>query len=146
MAGINKAILVGNLGQDPELRHTTNGNSVANFSMATNRKWNDKDGVAQERTEWHRVVSWGKTAENVAKYLSKGRQAYVEGELRTRSWEDNEGVKRYVTEIHVGVPGTAIQFLGSGSGNGRPDSQPGFKNAGEDEDLPLSIPDDDIPF
>lgn len=151
MAGINKVILVGNLGQDPELRYTPNGNAVANFSMAANRRWNDKDGNPQERTEWMRVVAWGNTGENCAKFLSKGRQVYVEGELRTRNWEAacecGKAQTRYVTEVHVGVPGTNIQFLGSGNGNSkRPESQPGFTKPGDESETPISIPEDDIPF
>ena len=149
MAGINKVILVGNLGQDPDVRHTGNGTAVANFSVATNEKWTDKEGNPQEKTEWHRCVAWGKTGENCGEFLSKGRQVYIEGKSRTRSWESDckcgEKITRYSTEVHVGIPGTNIQFLGSGNGNGgsRPDQQPGYKTPGEE---PVSIPDDDIPF
>jgi single-strand DNA-binding protein len=109
MAGINKVILIGNLGKDPELRHTPQGQAVANFSLATSENWTDKNGQKQERTEWHRVVVWGKTAELVAKYLSKGRKAFVEGKLQTRAWDDKEGQKRYTTEIIA----TSVQFLDS---------------------------------
>ena len=107
MAGINKVILVGNLGKDPELRHTPQGQAVANFPLATSESWSDKNGQKQERTEWHKVVVWGKPAENVAKYLSKGRKAYVEGRLQTRAWDDKDGQKRYTTEIVA----TTVQFL-----------------------------------
>lgn len=109
MAGINKVILIGNLGKDPELRHTPQGQAVANFSLATSESWNDKNGQKQERTEWHKVVVWGKPAELVAKYLSKGRKAYVEGRLQTRAWDDKEGQKRYTTEVVA----TTVQFLDS---------------------------------
>lgn len=109
MAGINKVILIGNLGKDPELRHTPQGQAVANFSLATSESWNDKNNQKQERTEWHKVVVWGKPAELVAKYLSKGRKAYVEGRLQTRAWDDKDGQKRYTTEIVA----TTVQFLDS---------------------------------
>src|SRR5205814_88256 len=99
MAGINKVILIGNLGKDPELRHTPQGQAVANFSLATSENWTDKNGQKQERTEWHKVVVWGKPAELAAKYLSKGRKAYIEGRLQTRAWDDKEGQKRYTTEV-----------------------------------------------
>lgn len=106
---INKAILVGRLGQDPELRYTPSGSPVCNFSLATSESWTDKAGQKQERTEWHRIVVWGKLAELCNQYLNKGRQAYVEGSLQTSSWEDNNtGQKRYKTEINARV----VQFLG----------------------------------
>jgi len=91
-----QVILVGNVGQDPELRHTTNGNAVANFSLATNQRIK-----GEERTEWHRIVCWAKLAEMVAEHVQKGSSVLVTGELRTRDWEDNEGTKRYTTEVHV---------------------------------------------
>jgi single-strand DNA-binding protein len=114
MAGINKVILVGNLGKDPEVRHTPNGQAVANFSVATSESWTDKGGQKQERTEWHRVVAWGKLAELCGKYLSKGRQCYIEGKLQTRAWDDKDGGKRYTTEIIA----STVQFLSSGAGAG----------------------------
>ncbi len=109
MAGINKVIIIGNLGKDPELRHTPQGQAVANFPVATSESWNDKQGQKQERTEWHRVVVWGKLAELCGKYLSKGRKAYVEGRLQTRAWDDKDGQKRYTTEIIANT----VQFLDS---------------------------------
>ena len=112
MASINKVILIGNLGQNPELKFLTSGQAVANFSIATNKKWQDKEGKQVERTEWHRIVVWGKVAENCAKYLTKGRPVYIEGELQTRSWDDKDGTKRYTTEIQA----LNVQFLGSGNG------------------------------
>jgi single-strand DNA-binding protein len=112
MASVNKVILVGNLGRDPELRYIQSGQAVANFSLATNEKWKDKDGNNQERTEWHRIVVWGKSAENCAQYLQKGRSVYIEGKLQTREWEDKEGSKRSTTEIVA----QAVQFLGGRGG------------------------------
>jgi single-strand DNA-binding protein len=111
---VNKAILLGRLGNDPELRYTTNGGAVANFNVATNENWTDKSGQKQERTEWHRVVVWGKLAELCGQYLSKGRQVYLEGRIQTRDWTDKEGQKRYTTEIVA----QTVQFLGAGAGAG----------------------------
>lgn len=115
MAGVNKVIIVGNLGKDPEVRHTPQGQAVATFSVATSESWNDKTGQKQERTEWHRVVVWGKLAELCGRYLAKGRKAYIEGRLQTRSWDDKEGQKRYTTEIVANT----VQFLDSASGASR---------------------------
>jgi single-strand DNA-binding protein len=125
MASINKVILIGNLGRDPELRYIQSGQAVTNFSVATNEKWKDKDGNNQERTEWHRIVVWGKSAENCAQYLQKGRSVYIEGKLQTREWEDKDGNKRSTTEIVAQV----VQFLGGrgGSAGGDPST---------DRDLP----------
>ncbi len=109
MAGVNKVMLIGRLGQDPEVRYTTSGGAVANFSLATSENWTDKNGQKQERTEWHKVVVWGKVAELCGQYLSKGRQAFIEGRLQTREWMDKEGQKRYTTEIVA----QTVQFLGS---------------------------------
>lgn len=115
-SGVNKVILVGNLGADPEMRYTASGAGVCELRLATNESWTDKNGQRQERTEWHRIVVWGKRAELCSKYLSKGRQVYVEGRLRTRSWDDKEGNKRYTTEIVA----NDVQFLGGrGEGGGR---------------------------
>jgi single-strand DNA-binding protein len=110
MAGINKVILVGHLGSNPEVKTIGSGQQVAQFNIATSENWMDKNGQRQERTEWHRVVFWGKQAELCGKYLSKGRQVYIEGKLQTRQWEDAQGQKRYTTEII----GNSIQFLGGG--------------------------------
>ena len=112
MAGVNKAILIGNLGKDPEVRYTAGGQSVANFNIATSESWNDKQGQKQERTEWHRIVVWGKQAELCGEYLQKGRQVYVEGRLQTREWTDKEGKKNYTTEVVA----TNITFLSNGGG------------------------------
>ena len=96
---VNKVILIGRLGSDPELRYTPNGDAVTNFRMATNRVWKDREGNQQERTEWHRIVAWRKLAERCGEYLKKGSHVYIEGRLETRSWEDKNGNKRYITEI-----------------------------------------------
>src|SRR3954469_2204791 len=114
MAGsVNKVILVGNLGRDPEVRYTPSGQSVANFTVATNEAWTDKSGQKQERTEWHRVVVWGKAAENCGEYLSKGRQVFIDGRLQTREWTNKEGAKQYTTEI-VANPVGGVVFLAGG--------------------------------
>ena len=108
MASVNKAILIGNLGRDPELRYTKDARPVANFTLATNERWRDKQGNSQERTEWHRIVVWDKQAENCAQYLQKGRSVYIEGRIQTRDWEDKEGNKRQTTEIVA----QQVTFLG----------------------------------
>ncbi len=107
-SGLNKVFLLGRLGNDPEVRYTTNGGAVANFNVATNESWTDKQGQKQERTEWHRVVVWGKLGELCGQYLTKGRQAFLEGKLQTREWTDKEGAKRYTTEIVA----SNVQFIG----------------------------------
>lgn len=99
MRGINKVILIGNLGRDPEIRYTSNGQAVANFTLATTEARTNKEGEKQEFTEWHRVVAWARLAEICGEYLSKGKMVYIEGSLRTRSWEDKEGKKRWTTEV-----------------------------------------------
>ena len=109
MASINKVIIIGNLGNDPDLKHTPAGKAVANVSVATNKSWKNDAGVEQNAVEWHRIVVWGKTAENVARYLKKGSPAYFEGEIQTRKWEDKDGKTNYTTEIHAHV----VQFLSS---------------------------------
>ena len=127
MAGVNKAILVGNLGRDPELRTTPNGQSVVNFTLATSETWTDKSGERVERTEWHRIVVWGRTAEMCNQYLSKGRTVYVEGRIQTREWEDKDGNKRYTTEINANT----VNFIGPrGSGGGDSGGSPTGGSAG----------------
>ena len=114
--GINKVILVGRLGNDPEVRYIPNGGAVANLQVATSETWRDKQtGEMREQTEWHRVVLFGKLAEVAGEYLRKGAQVYIEGQLRTRSWDDNNGVTRYITEILVKNTGT-MQMLGRAAG------------------------------
>jgi single-strand DNA-binding protein len=148
MASVNKVILIGNLGRDPELRYTQGGQGVANFTLATNERWKDKDGQNQERTEWHRIVVWGKQAENCAQYLQKGRSCYVEGRLQTREWEDKEGNKRQTTEIVA----QNVTFLGGrdGAGRGAGTAPPmgGPSEGGPSEGGSMGPPPagDDIPF
>lgn len=112
---VNKVILVGRLGQDPELRYTPSGMSVANFNIATNENWTDKQGQKQERTEWHRIVVWGKMAELSNQYLGKGREVFIEGRLQTRQWQDQQGQTKYTTEVIA----QNVQFLGGGAGVSR---------------------------
>jgi single-strand DNA-binding protein len=112
--GVNKVILIGNLGADPEVRFTPGGQAVANFRIATSETWNDKNGQKQERTEWHRIVVWGKLAELCGEYLKKGRQCYVEGRLQTREWTDKENRKNYTTEVVANT----VTFLGGRDGAG----------------------------
>lgn len=138
---VNKVILVGNLGKDPEVRYTNSGSPVARFSLATSEVWNDRDGNRQERTEWHNVVVWGKQGEHCGQYLAKGRQVYVEGSIRTRSYDDKSGNKRYVTEVVA----QRVQFLGGGGGTRlaqQTDSAP--PDDGQSGAQPPI--DDDVPF
>ena len=140
---VNKVFLVGNLGRDPELRFTQGGRAVAKFPLATTEAWTDAGGSRQERTEWHNVVVWGKQAETCGQYLAKGRQVFVEGSIRSRSYDDRDGNKRYVTEII----GQRIQFLGGGGGGGGGGAsvQGAVEPAAPDDTAPAAD-DDDIPF
>jgi single-strand DNA-binding protein len=153
--GVNKVILVGHLGADPDMRYTPSGQGVCEMRIATSESWNDKNGQRQERTEWHRIVVWGKRAEVCSKYLAKGRQVYVEGRIQTRTYDDKEGNKRYITEVVA----QDVQFLGGGQGGGRdnrssdppPPSEGDFANGGFGGGAGASGgagggPDDDIPF
>jgi single-strand DNA-binding protein len=141
MASVNKVILIGNLGRDPEVRYTQNGTAVANFTLATNEVWNDKSGERQERTEWHRIVVWGKQAEIAREHLSKGKQVYIEGSIQTRQWDDREGNKRTTTEIKA----QRLMMMGRAeAGESRMNAAaPPPDAAGEEPGPP---PDDDIPF
>ena len=121
--GVNKVILIGNLGADPEVRFTPGGQAVANFRIATSESWNDKNGQKQERTEWHRIVVWGKLAELCGEYLKKGRQCYVEGRLQTREWTDKENRKNYTTEVVA----SGVTFLGGRDGGEGGGSGGGFR-------------------
>jgi single-strand DNA-binding protein len=142
MAGVNKVILIGNLGRDPELRYTQSGQPVANFTLATSETWNKREGGGkEERTEWHRVVAWGRTAELCAQYLAKGRTVYIEGRLQTREWENREGQKQRTTEVVA----QTVQFLGS-PGRGGSASAGSPAAGGFDEGVPEPPPPDDIPF
>jgi len=134
---VNKVILVGNLGKDPEVRFTANGRAFARFSVATSERWTDQDGNRQERTEWHNVVVWGKQAETCGQYLSKGRQVFIEGSIRSRQYDDKDGNKRYITEIVA----RDVRFLGGGAGRGT--GETAGVPPGEDVGPPGE---DDIPF
>jgi single-strand DNA-binding protein len=154
MASVNKVILLGNLGQDPELRNTSNGKAVATLRIATTDTWNDQSGQRQERTEWHSIVVWGRQAENCKQYLSKGRSVYVEGRLQTRKWQDKEGHDRYTTEIVA----DRVQFIGGGGGAGGGGGGGagggggggGGRSRGPEDSGDMGYgappPDDDIPF
>ncbi len=140
--GINKVILIGNLGKDPELRYTQSGTPVASFSLATNESWTDNEGNKHDETEWHQIVAWRGLAEICGQYLTKGKQIYVEGKLQTRSWEDQSGAKRYTTEVVM----REMKMLGSAGD--RQDARPPMP-----EEPPPSMPEsqggtteDDIPF
>ena len=151
---VNKVILVGRLGQDPELKYTPSGAAVCSFSLATTESWSDKSGQKQEKTEWHRIVVWGKLGELCGQYLAKGRQAYIEGALQTRSWDAQDGSKRYTTEINA----RNVQFLGgasAGSGqradqssgmNQETPSSNGMMNQEYSPSTDTSFTADDIPF
>ena len=152
MGSVNKVIIVGNLGRDAEVRQTTGGAAVATISVATTEVWNDKSsGERQEKTEWHRVVIWGKTAENLKDYLTKGKQIYVEGKLQTRKWQDRDGNDKYTTEIRS----DRIVLLGSRGGGGgggggdygsRAPSPGGGGGASGPAPGPPELTEDDIPF
>ena len=145
MASVNKVILVGNLGRDPELRYIPSGQAVANFTLATNDRWRDKEGNNQERTEWHRIVVWGKSAENCAQYLQKGRSVYIEGKLQTQEWEDKEGNKRKTTEVVA----QTVQFLGGRGGaesGGGPGGDSGSFGAGSGGGESSAPPSSEVPF
>ena len=151
MGSVNKVILVGNLGRDAELRYTPGGAAVATLNLATTEVWNDRSNQRQEKTEWHRVILWGKQAESLQEYLTKGKQIYVEGRLQTRQWDDKDGNKRYTTEIKAdritllggggggarGAGGASAEYSGRGGGGG----------GGQMDEPPVEpITDDDIPF
>lgn len=138
---LNKAMIIGNLGADPDVRFTNSGTPVCDLSVATNEKWKDKSGQKQERTEWHKVTVFGKTAENCGKYLKKGRQVYVEGRIQTEQWEDRDGNKRYTTKIIA----QNVTFLsgGSGGGGGYQGGDGGGENGGN---FDQSFDESEIPF
>tara|TARA_B100000029_G_scaffold516824_1_gene635318 strand:- start:30229 stop:30669 length:441 start_codon:yes stop_codon:yes gene_type:complete len=146
MASINKVILIGNLGADPEIKYTSSGRAVVNFSMATTRQWNTQDGERREETEWHRIVAFSKLAEICGQYLKKGSSVFVEGRLQTRSWEDQSGMKRYTTEI------VANDMKMLGSRQQREQESDMLESSGRSSDTaPADLPsspeaDDDLPF
>lgn len=149
MSGINKVIIVGNLGQDVETKYTSDGRAIANISVATSDNWTDKNGERHEKTEWHRIAIFGKLAEITGQYLHKGSKVYVEGKLQTDKWTDKEGVERYTTRIIVSGFGSTLQMLDKKNNNeqynSNANSQPLEKkqyNKEEDDDYD----DDDIPF
>ena len=137
---VNKVILIGNLGKDPEVRFTAGGKAVAKFSLATSERFTDASGQTQERTEWHNIVVWGKQAESCGQYLQKGRQVYIEGRIQNRSYDDKEGNKKYITEINA----QRVQFLGGGGGRGAESRGGGMSD--EPPTPAASAEDDDIPF
>ena len=137
---VNKVILIGNLGRDPEVRFTAGGKAVARFSVATSEVWNDSEGSRQERTEWHNVVVWGKQAESCGQYLQKGRQVYIEGSIRSRQYDDKDGNKKYITEVIA----QRVHFLGGGRGGASPQAREpqgaetvGAAAGAEEEDIPF---------
>lgn len=146
MRGVNKVILIGTCGQDPETRYLPNGNAVTNLSLATSDQWKDKQGQKQEKTEWHRVVLFGKVAEIAGQYLNKGSQVYIEGKLQTREWE-KDGIKRHSTEVVVDMQGT-MQLIGGKQSGDQPQRQQPQKPQQQSQ---KAAPDDDfedldIPF
>lgn len=144
MASLNRATLIGRLGQDPEVRYTQSNTAVANFSLATNERYKDRNGEFQEKTEWHRIVAWGRTAEICQEYLKKGSLVYIEGPIETREWEGKDGQKRYTTEIKA----LTMQMLDSRGDmpQGSP-SKPGNQSAASVEiDESFDDMDDDLPF
>jgi single-strand DNA-binding protein len=147
MASLNKVMLIGNLGKDPEVRYTTSGTAVASFSLATSERFKSKSGEWEERTEWHNVTLWGRQAEIAGEYLSKGKTVYIEGRLQTRKWQDKDGRDRYTTEVVC----EKMQMLsgkgegGGRQGGGRPTGGGGEPYPSYDEPAGFN-PDDDIPF
>jgi single-strand DNA-binding protein len=143
MAGINKAIILGRLGKDPEVRYTQDGRAITNFTVATSEDWKDKDtGEKKERTEWHRIVAFNKLGEICGEYLAKGRQVYVEGKIQTREWTDKEGQKRYTTEIVA----SDVQFIGSKQDASAPRAAAQDQKYSSPGPSYPEPPDDDIPF
>jgi single-strand DNA-binding protein len=140
MASVNKVILVGNLGRDPEIRYTQQGTAVANFSLATTNRFKNRSGEMEERTEWHRVVAWDKLAEICGQYLAKGRQVYIEGRLQTRDWEDKDGNKRSTTEVVAQTMQMLGRREGAAAGGG------GSPSSGPSQEPGSDLPEDEIPF
>ena len=143
---VNKAILVGRLGRDPEVRYTTSGTPVANFSLATDESWTDKNGERQRRTEWHQIVVWSRLAEICERYLRKGRLVFIEGQIQTREWEDRDGNRRRTTEIvarNMQMLGSRSDEIGTGSAAQRPAAHASQPSQPSQE---VEITDDDIPF
>ncbi|MCX8729638.1 single-stranded DNA-binding protein [Gilliamella sp. B2969] len=146
--GINRVILVGNSGQDPEVRYMPNGSAVANFSVATSESWKDKQtGEQKDRTEWHRVVVFGKLAEIAGEYVKKGTQVYLEGQLQSRKWQDQSGQDRYTTEVVINPIGGTLQILGSRSDDSnQQQSQQPINHPIPQDEPPTEFDDNSIPF
>jgi single-strand DNA-binding protein len=140
MRGVNKVILIGNLGRDPEVRYTQSGSAVATLNIATSESWKDQSGQRQEKTEWHKVVVWQRLAEIAKEYLSKGQKVYIEGRIQTRSWDDREGNKRYTTEI---VANQMLMLGGRGGSGGNDFSQ---EEPPAPEEPPFEASNEDVPF
>ncbi len=151
MSSLNKAMIIGRLGQDPEVRYTQSNTAVATLNIATNERFRDRNGELQERTEWHRVVAWGRTAEVAREYLKKGSMVYIEGPIQTREWEDKEGQKRYTTEIKA-LTLTMLDSRGEGGGSRgggmQADSSGGNRQSSGSFEIEDSFDDmgDDLPF
>lgn len=145
MSSLNKAMLIGRLGQDPEVRYTQSNTAVANFSLATNERYKDRNGEFQERTEWHRIVAWGRTAEICQEYLKKGSLVYIEGPIQTREWEDKDGQKKYTTEIKA-LTMQMLDSRGDQMGGGETSSKPKNSSASVEIDDSFDDMDDDLPF
>ena len=146
---VNKAILVGRLGRDPEVRYTTSGTPVANFSLATDESWTDKNGERQRRTEWHQIVVWRRLAEICERYLRKGRLVFIEGQIQTREWEDRDGNRRRTTEIvarNMQMLGSRSDEMGMEQGAQRPSSPASQPSQPSQPSQEVEITDDDIPF
>lgn len=137
MASVNKVILLGNLGKDPEIRYTQGGEPIVNFSLATNEAWTDKSGQKQERVAWHRVEVFGKAAQVCRDYLTKGRPVYLEGSIRYDEWTDKDGAKRNTTKIHVGGPNSRVVLLGDRGKGEAPSAAPAEPFQATDDDLPF---------
>ena len=138
MGSMNRAIIIGNIGKDAEMRYTQGGTAVASFSVATTESFKDKDGNKKEDTQWHNIVVWGKTAESIAQYLLKGKLVAIDGKLQTRKWQDKEGKDRWTTEIRA----DRVVLLGSGGSGSGSDSP----RRSREDDVPASVNDEDIPF
>ena len=139
---VNKVILVGRLGKDPELKYTSGGSAVATFSLATNRQWKGQDGQKAEETMWHNIVAWGRQAEVIKEYMSKGRQIYIEGRISNRSYDDKDGNKRYISEVVV----ENFQFLGDRSSGAGPSPSTEYDTASAPPQGESNSKDDDLPF
>jgi len=142
MASVNKAIILGNVGKDPDIRYTADGAAIANFSVATSENWKDKAGNKQEKTEWHRISAFGKLAEIIGQYVKKGTQVYIEGRIQTRKWQDKDGSDRYTTEIVA----SELRMLGGKSEDREPEPAPKRAPTRNETTKAIQDMDDEIPF